>query len=232
MKIRLQKTFAATRFRDPPMIVVAARPGELATSCLASVESRCRNPPVLWCLSVTHQTHLPLFFLARPSPGGGEGDAKAAPHNIEALVELLRAQVTHTPASRRCALRRPRSRVLLSSPLFQVTLPERSVDGPFSFAIDHCFAVKGQGTVITGTALGGSIKVGQDIEFPLLKVRWAHCAHCFSFFFFLFVFSSFYFHHTDSACPFLSRHSSASMALSWPILPYTLLLSPPVLPPI
>lgn len=31
---------------------------------------------------------------------------------------------------------------------------------PFLFAVDHCFAKSGQGTVLTGTVLNGSAKVG------------------------------------------------------------------------
>ena len=46
------------------------------------------------------------------------------------------------------------------------TLPS----GPFKFAIDHCFAIRGQGTVMTGTVLSGSAKVGDSIELPELKV--------------------------------------------------------------
>ncbi|KAL0044347.1 hypothetical protein WJX82_001339 [Trebouxia sp. C0006] len=42
--------------------------------------------------------------------------------------------------------------------------------GPFKFAIDHCFAIRGQGTVLTGTVLSGSVKVGDSIELPELKV--------------------------------------------------------------
>ena len=42
--------------------------------------------------------------------------------------------------------------------------------GPFKFAIDHCFAIRGQGTVLTGTALSGTAKVGDSIELPELKV--------------------------------------------------------------
>jgi selenocysteine-specific elongation factor len=38
-------------------------------------------------------------------------------------------------------------------------LPQRSASGPFLFAIDHCFNIKGQGTVITGTVLNGQVKV-------------------------------------------------------------------------
>jgi selenocysteine-specific elongation factor len=39
------------------------------------------------------------------------------------------------------------------------------------FAIDHCFRVKGVGTVMTGTVLGGCVKVGDSIELPLLKME-------------------------------------------------------------
>lgn len=42
--------------------------------------------------------------------------------------------------------------------------------GPFKFAIDHCFAIRGQGTVLTGTVLSGSAKVGDSLELPELKV--------------------------------------------------------------
>ena len=48
-------------------------------------------------------------------------------------------------------------------------MPQRDPDGPLHFAIDHCFPIKGQGTVITGTVLSGSLAIGQEIEFPELK---------------------------------------------------------------
>jgi selenocysteine-specific elongation factor len=35
----------------------------------------------------------------------------------------------------------------------------RDVSSPFLMAIDHCFAIKGQGTVLTGTVLQGVVKV-------------------------------------------------------------------------
>ena len=40
-----------------------------------------------------------------------------------------------------------------------VELPSRRDAGPFYFSIDHCFPNKGQGTVITGTVLSGTVKV-------------------------------------------------------------------------
>lgn len=49
-------------------------------------------------------------------------------------------------------------------------VPKRDVAGPFSFAIDHCFAIQGNGTILTGTALSGAIKVGDALELPSLQV--------------------------------------------------------------
>ena len=40
-------------------------------------------------------------------------------------------------------------------------VPKRSSSGPFLFAIDHCFNIKGQGTVMTGTVLSGCVKVNE-----------------------------------------------------------------------
>lgn len=41
-----------------------------------------------------------------------------------------------------------------------LTKPRRP-DGAFLFAVDHCFPIKGQGTVLTGTVLQGSVAVNQ-----------------------------------------------------------------------
>jgi selenocysteine-specific elongation factor len=43
--------------------------------------------------------------------------------------------------------------------------------GPFLFSVDHCFPVKGQGTVLTGTALSGRIRVGEPLELPELRLQ-------------------------------------------------------------
>ena len=41
----------------------------------------------------------------------------------------------------------------------------------FLYAIDHCFQIKGQGTVMTGTVLSGQVKVGDTVELPMLRVE-------------------------------------------------------------
>lgn len=56
---------------------------------------------------------------------------------------------------------------LLSSLSF---LPSRDPSGPLVYAVDHCFSIRGQGTVMTGTILSGSIKVNDTIEIPSMKV--------------------------------------------------------------
>ena len=45
-----------------------------------------------------------------------------------------------------------------------ICAPVRSPEGPLLFMFDHCFAIKGHGTVLTGTILAGSISVGEAIE--------------------------------------------------------------------
>ena len=45
-------------------------------------------------------------------------------------------------------------------------VPTRDSTGPLHFAFDHCFSVKGQGTVFTGTVLSGSIRKGQTVVLP------------------------------------------------------------------
>ena len=38
----------------------------------------------------------------------------------------------------------------------------RQAKGSFLFAVDHCFALRGQGTVLTGTVLSGSAEVSAN----------------------------------------------------------------------
>ena len=40
-----------------------------------------------------------------------------------------------------------------------VFIPKRDASGSFLFSVDHCFPIKGQGTVMTGTVLQGKISV-------------------------------------------------------------------------
>jgi selenocysteine-specific elongation factor len=48
--------------------------------------------------------------------------------------------------------------------------PNRDSHGSFVFAVDHCFSIKGHGTVMTGTVVSGSVTVNDVIEIPSMKV--------------------------------------------------------------
>ena len=46
-------------------------------------------------------------------------------------------------------------------------LPERIGDGAFVFSVDHCFSIRGQGTILTGTILQGAVGIN-DVRNDLL----------------------------------------------------------------
>ncbi|XP_033647872.1 selenocysteine-specific elongation factor-like [Asterias rubens] len=52
----------------------------------------------------------------------------------------------------------------------QSYLPSRDSSGPMLYAVDHCFSIRGQGTVMTGTLLRGQIAVNDTVEIPALKI--------------------------------------------------------------
>ena len=68
----------------------------------------------------------------------------------------------------------------------QLFIPKRSPEGPFVFSVDHCFPIRGQGTVMTGTVLNGSVAISdvsetryttQDIlvYYCRLCILWFYC---------------------------------------------------------
>ena len=62
--------------------------------------------------------------------------------------------------------------VLVERLLEQTYLPARAGAGASTvFSVDHCFSVKGSGTVMTGTMLQGTVKVGDVLEIPTIKAE-------------------------------------------------------------
>ncbi|KAM6247369.1 selenocysteine-specific elongation factor [Spheniscus humboldti] len=76
-------------------------------------------------------------------PGGPEAPESENPLGVSELIEVLKSQAY---------------------------LPSRDPLGHFLMAVDHCFSIKGQGTVMTGTILSGSVSLGDNVEIPALKV--------------------------------------------------------------
>lgn len=101
MTKRLHKTLENTRFKDCPVIAVAAK------------------------------------------PGGPEAADTEEPQGVPELIQLLKAQTF---------------------------LPQRDPGGDLLMAVDHCFSIRGQGTVMTGTVLQGALSVNDTVEIPALKV--------------------------------------------------------------
>uniref|UniRef100_A0A3Q3XCU8 Tr-type G domain-containing protein n=1 Tax=Mola mola TaxID=94237 RepID=A0A3Q3XCU8_MOLML len=101
MTKRLHKTLESTRFKECPVIAVAAK------------------------------------------PGGPEAPDTEEPHGVPELIELLKKQAY---------------------------LPKRDPGGDLLMAVDHCFSIRGQGTVMTGTILQGSLAINDTVEIPALKV--------------------------------------------------------------
>lgn len=61
---------------------------------------------------------------------------------------------------------------LISALTSSLVEPSRSGStAPFYFAVDHCFSIKGQGTVLTGTVLAGQVSVDDTVELPALKLE-------------------------------------------------------------
>ncbi|XP_075039726.1 selenocysteine-specific elongation factor isoform X2 [Mixophyes fleayi] len=84
----------------------------------------------------------PIISVAA-KPGGPEAAESETAQGISELMELLKSQAY---------------------------LPRRDPSGPFLMAVDHCFSIKGQGTVMTGTILSGSVNLNDNVEIPTLKV--------------------------------------------------------------
>lgn len=101
MTKRLHKTLENTRFKDCPVIAVAAK------------------------------------------PGGPEAADTEEPQGVSELIQLLKQQTY---------------------------LPQRDASGDLLMAVDHCFSIRGQGTVMTGTVLQGALSINDTLEIPTLKV--------------------------------------------------------------
>ncbi|XP_054289460.1 selenocysteine-specific elongation factor-like [Macrosteles quadrilineatus] len=52
----------------------------------------------------------------------------------------------------------------------QVYLPDRRPDDPVVFSVDHCFSIRGSGTVMTGTLWQGTVRINDAVEIPSLKL--------------------------------------------------------------
>jgi len=59
--------------------------------------------------------------------------------------------------------------LLKNTLLSSISIPKRNDKGSLLMLVDHCFPIKGKGTVTTGTIVEGSVKPGDEVEFPLIQ---------------------------------------------------------------
>lgn len=59
-------------------------------------------------------------------------------------------------------------KLLLDTICNQISIPERNPNEKLILSVDHCFAIRGSGTVMTGTIIQGSIAVN-DVSLKLLS---------------------------------------------------------------
>lgn len=79
----------------------------------------------------------------------GDGSSTAPPRGIDKLRDALLGMVDESILAKRAM----------------------GAKEPFLMAVDHCFTVKGQGTVVTGTVLRGDLKPNDTVEVPELKTQ-------------------------------------------------------------
>jgi selenocysteine-specific elongation factor len=141
---RLAAVFASTRFAGAPMVPVCGRPGGAAAEGTAEPAEAAAS--------------------SSSSSGGAAGSGgKQGGGNS--------SDPSSSAASSSAATAAAQGIEELRSTLLRMAAP-RVADGsaPFLFAVDHCFAIKGQGTVLTGTVLQGAVEVNGTVELPALKI--------------------------------------------------------------
>uniref|UniRef100_A0A1A9X4Z9 Tr-type G domain-containing protein n=1 Tax=Glossina brevipalpis TaxID=37001 RepID=A0A1A9X4Z9_9MUSC len=51
----------------------------------------------------------------------------------------------------------------------EIHIPTRQAEKPLVMYVDHCFSIRGQGTVCTGTIVQGQVKVNDFVELPAIR---------------------------------------------------------------
>lgn len=123
---------------------------------LEAVTARVRK-----VLASTKFAAAPMVALSA-APGGGGKMGAAAP--LAPSADGAGATATSKPQGANVA-------ELVALLTATVPVPARAPGGPALFAVDHCFPIKGQGTVLTGTVLAGSVAVGDELEVPALRTQ-------------------------------------------------------------
>ena len=141
---RFRKVLASTKFAEAPFVVLSAAPGGGGKLGAAAP---LVSPPGGGAGSSDASTAATATAAAGAGAGAG---ADAAGVSVDKAQAASVAELVAVMGER-------------------LVVPDRSTEGPFLFAVDHCFPIKGQGTVLTGTVLSGAAKVNDTLELPELR---------------------------------------------------------------
>lgn len=137
---RIRKVFSATKFANVPIVAAAAAIGGEKIASISALST----PKTTALNSATTATTTASTATGTKdkiySPAGTF--ANTASYGVDKLIDMIHHSIVS---------------------------PIRHYDHPFYYAIDHCFAIRGHGTVVTGTVLSGTVKVNQIIELPELQ---------------------------------------------------------------
>jgi len=112
-------------------------------------------------LTATRFADAPIVPLSAAPGGAGKGGAGGKGEPGEGAASSAAAE----------AAARADVSALVASLRDRVTVPHRTSAGPLFMAVDHCFQMRGLGTVMTGTVLRGRLAVGDEVEVPSVGER-------------------------------------------------------------
>ncbi len=147
------QVFAATKFgKDLPIVAVAANPGSVDDLKIKEGASSAATAAGRGAAAASS-----AVTAAASSSSAAATSAEHAPQ-VQPLIDALSAALNAALPQRLQVALDPAAAAAAAA-------------APFLFAVDHCFQMKGSGTVLTGTVLQGKVSVNQTVELPGLKVE-------------------------------------------------------------
>ena len=153
VKQQLSKIFARTIFRDAPMIEVSAKVGGEKVAAVGGGKGK-KGKGGKGGKS------------GKGGKGGGVTATSSEPKDDDDAAAPSHPTASPTPTSETIGID-----VLVETLRSRVRVPQRDPNGTMLFAIDHCFLIKGKGTILTGTVLSGTLKINDTIEIASLRVE-------------------------------------------------------------
>lgn len=148
----IRKALAGSKFEQVEMIPVASRVGGEKVAAVQAGKKGKKGATAAAAAAAAAAAET-AASAERATGGGAAGSSTALPPSAQ------------TDAGLTVGLDK-----LVDALCVRMRLPARHAEGPFMLSVDHCFQIRGQGTVLTGTVVGGSIAVNKTVEVPAIGV--------------------------------------------------------------